>query len=123
MIDEIRYGAWLRVYTDGGSFLVDSTILGAERTAYHISYEGVRVIDAVGDLYKHMPCDVGAALIHDCELEEGWCSRMTNVGYLDATDWDGVYKSEGDAMLALSEFYGDKCDTCEARGCEGECGA
>ena len=33
----------------------------------------------------------------------GWCSRFARPGYLDATDWIGVFETEAEALDALEE--------------------
>ena len=42
----------------------------------------------------------------DCAVpEQGWYSRFSAPGYLDATDWHGPFKSPQTALKEIIEFY------------------
>lgn len=51
-------------------------------------------------------------------IEDGWCARLSAPGYLDCTDWIGVYSNKNAAMAALRELY-DLCELCDED--EGSC--
>jgi hypothetical protein len=57
--------------------------------------------------------DIQEAILEYCEgnkvfsfeVSEGWYSRLSAEGFLDATDWMGPYNTEEKAGKAIMEFY------------------
>lgn len=43
----------------------------------------------------------------DVETVFGWSARLSAPGYLDCTDWIGVFETEEAALEALAEMYPD----------------
>ena len=48
-------------------------------------------------------------------LEQGWSARLDAPGYIDCTDWEGVYRTHDEAAAALDESFGTKCCYCGVR--------
>lgn len=44
----------------------------------------------------------------DRENLAGWYGRLSAPGYLEATDWDGPYESDEEALKAVMELF--ECD-------------
>lgn len=40
-----------------------------------------------------------------CPPEEGWYSRLSAAGYMDATDWHGPYKTSEQALKEVMDVY------------------
>jgi len=51
--------------------------------------------------------DYGFSGICSIEVEYGWAARYTMPGYLDCTDWAGVFDSEDKAVINLRAMYSE----------------
>lgn len=71
----------------------DGDILTPEEYAEH------RGNDDAAEAYGVTPEDV--------ETVFGWSARLSAPGYLDCTDWIGVFDTEDEALAALQEMYPD----------------
>jgi len=49
--------------------------------------------------------DYGFGGICSIEVEYGWAARYTMPGYLDCTDWAGVFENEDQAAEHLRDIY------------------
>lgn len=61
--------------------------------------------------YAQYPGNEEAAAAYKVDPEDvetlfGWGSRYSAPGYLDATEWDGVYDTEEEAITAARDLYG-----------------
>ena len=51
--------------------------------------------------------DYGFDGICSIEIQHGWAARYSMPGYLDCTDWIGVFTDEDAAAQAAENIYGD----------------
>jgi len=56
------------------------------------------------DLYNYLENNT----IFELDLEEGWFTRLSAPGYMDATDWMGPFETEEEAMAELEDMFGDE---------------
>ena len=52
----------------------------------------------------------------EVEVITGWCSQYSADGFLDCSDWQGPYDTEGEALEELKRDHNDEeeCDACDA---------
>jgi len=43
--------------------------------------------------------------VYECETIAGWAARLSMPGFLDATEWQGPYDSEAEALRDLEALY------------------
>jgi hypothetical protein len=88
-----RHGKWFTVTsTNGESTLLTDDWLGANPT-----------LDDFADY-------VESGEPAEFEEETGWGARYSAPGYMDATDWVGVYPTEEQARDEAVSIYGDEED-------------
>ena len=62
--------------------------------------EEIKILDAIEDY--------GIGGICSIEVQYGWAARYTMSGFLDCTDWAGVFDSEDQAAEHLRDIYGEE---------------
>ena len=87
--------------------------LTLKRDAYKVNY-GHRCAECNKTL------DPGALGVYLCEVDpvcgecftDGWYARLSAPGYLDATDWEGPFNTEAEALRFILDYYDDyyECD-------------
>lgn len=85
------------VETNAGTELVPEDVCGALE---HESQDPL-CADCVETLLPYLEGN----RVEGYEPKEGWYGRLSAPGYLDATHWDGPYRSADEALDAVKEFY------------------
>lgn len=49
--------------------------------------------------------EYGWPTVYSSACLRGWCARLTMPGFLDCTEWDGVYKTREEAISAVRDMY------------------
>lgn len=97
-----------------------------QRETYHGHFQLIRNTSE-GDIltpeeYAQYRGNKEAAEAHGVSLDDvetvfGWSARLSAPGYLDCTDWTGVFETEEEAVAALDEMYPDD-ETGEEDDCD-----
>lgn len=77
-------------------------------TQYFSHEEAVETTIIHSDLPDQEREDRLLEIEQDQESLAGWYGRLSAPGYLDATDWDGPYESDEEALRATMELF--ECD-------------
>jgi hypothetical protein len=84
-----EFGTWYKVTSTGGEgTLVPADLVGPEPE-----------VVSFADYIEGEPAEF--------ERKEGWAARYSANGYLDCTEWCGVYETKQEALDACRELYGD----------------
>ena len=51
--------------------------------------------------------DHGFQGIYSIEVENGWAARYTMPGFLDCTEWVGVFQDEESAISTIEDMYSE----------------
>ena len=51
--------------------------------------------------------DHGFDGIYSIEVENGWAARYTTPGFLDCTEWVGVFQDEESAISTIEDMYSE----------------
>ena len=51
--------------------------------------------------------DHGFQGIYSIEVEHGWAARYTMPGFLDCTEWVGVFQDEESAISTIEDMYSE----------------
>ena len=94
MQPEIVYGEWAILDGDCGIWIVPAEDAPETYTD-----------EELDEIYSQV--SEGGSECHECTYEEGFVARLSAPGYLDCTDWQGVYSSKEEALEELEEMYGD----------------
>lgn len=94
-----EYGVWYVVDNRAG----ESTIIPADALPADLS-ERMSVPFSVFAPFV----DFSVESFGTYERKTGWCARYSMPGYLDCTDWCGVYETEREALDAAREAFGDE---------------
>ena len=88
MEPQIVKDQWVEVDGSEGGSLIPAELTG-----------GLTTPTALADYY------VGE--IYEAELVTGWAARLSAPGYMDATEWMGLYDTPEEAAAALVEAYAE----------------
>lgn len=111
MEPQSHYGTWAVCDTTQGTYLVSDEIYGTlpdvgdSFDGFEIDEEGYRNA-CYRKLRDFLPITKREDLL-SVEEQTGWAARLSAPGYLDCTDWEGVYRTEEEALAQLSEQYED----------------
>lgn len=93
---------WIRVETrDAGDYIIPGDVVGY----------GWDVTDR--DEWRDRLTDFVTCKIVTVEREAGWSARYSAAGYMDRTDWVGIFATEEDAKAAARELYGEDSEESE----------
>lgn len=88
MVPQVVQDQWIEVDGSEGGSLIPADLTG-----------GLTTPTALADFYS--------GEIYSAELVTGWAARLSAPGYMDCTDWSGVYDTAEEAATALVEAYGE----------------
>jgi hypothetical protein len=101
---------WYTVETEGGeSFLIPESVCGylVIPSGHTEAEEG----DCTPEDWESIcasVCDyTDGRKVMKVEAAKGWAARYSAPGYMDCTDWGGVYETEEEAAAEAKEMYGD----------------
>ena len=99
--DDIQEGWWLTVEYKTGEvtvFALDDKPLSLSPLQERFGRKGSD-LDAVSEMVMNL----------------GWGARLNAAGYIDCTEWLGVYRTHDEAAAALDESFGTRCCYCGER--------
>lgn len=96
-----EYGTWYVLDGDAGGLLVSVEVAGElPMDPDNPEYVVDENLWELADYY-------GGSNIVEARVVKGWAARLSAPGYLDCTDWIGVYDTEALALAELESVYGD----------------